>query len=393
MLHRLGNLQADRSSSATTKHTTGRIDPAWVNSYGWQGYSGQNNFLEFGKRPFADDENGGIYGDVVYASTRPFDDPQLLLQLSWEPQVPHVRINLYQEGVASDGVTQTLTLVDHTETSSFDDWAQGFRQNADGSFVMTADGKYIPNMSCPGQGTDTSTPLADPYYWFALKGQPQYLDLYNNDGTIAHPMAHDSQYKCYDGMHNWNQLQPAPYDGAYRFPSVTGLDANGKPAGTNCHLSTTAEPWGCISNPTVASGDPSSPNYDPYRAGTPMLPAGKYVVEVVVPDGFELVKEEDKNILIGDNFIAPVVQQFGGLGSIFILPDQAEVANPDNPLNSTQGLGRTTLPSHEADTGSVETFWPCVGADHIVPDYISLYPGSAENAPFAGATRKLCDRK
>ena len=36
-----------------------------------------------------------------------------------------------------------------------------------------------------------------------------------------------------------------------------------------------------------------------------MLPAGKYVVEMVVPPGYELVKEEDKNILIGDNYIAP----------------------------------------------------------------------------------------
>ena len=73
-----------------------------------------------------------------------------------------------------------------------------------------------------------------------------------------------------------------------------------------------------------------------------MLPAGKYVVEVVVPEGFELVKEEDKNILIGDNFIAPVTQQFGGLGSIFILPDQAAIgsgANPNNPQNSTIGSG------------------------------------------------------
>ena len=32
-----------------------------------------------------------------------------------------------------------------------------------------------------------------------------------------------------------------------------------------------------------------------------MLPQGKYVVEVVVPPGYELVKEEDKNILIGDD--------------------------------------------------------------------------------------------
>ena len=61
----------------------------------------------------------------------------------------------------------------------------------------------------------------------------------------------------------------------------------------------------------------------PSDDGTPMLPAGKYVVEMVVPPGYELVKEEDKNILIGDNYIAPVTQQFAGLGNIFILPDQA----------------------------------------------------------------------
>ena len=86
-----------------------------------------------------------------------------------------------------------------------------------------------------------------------------------------------------------------------------------------------------------------------------MLPAGKYVVEVVVPPGYELVKEEDKNILIGDNYIAPAAQQFGGLGNIFILPDQAAVGeayNPNNPQNPTTDLG--VQPRHEGDTGSVE---------------------------------------
>ena len=366
-----------RPSDSTQPMSTGRIDPAWVNSYGWQGYSGQSNFLEFGKKPFAPGENGGIHGHVVYASTRPFDDPTLLLQTSWEPLVPHVRINLYKEGVADDGVTPTLTLVDHTETSSFDDWAQGVR----------SDNK--PNMNCPGQGTDKSPLMPDPYFWFALKDQPQWLDLYNNSGTPQHALPYDSQYKCYDGMHNWNQLQPAPYDGAYSFPSVTSMDpATGKPLTTNCTA--------CTTNPTVSAGNPADPNFDPYRAGTPMLPSGKYVVEVVVPEGYELVKEEDKNILIGDNFIAPVTQQFGGLGSIFILPDQASVAsgyNENSAQMPTSDQGRTTLPSHESDTGSVETFWPCVGGDRVVPDYISLYPGSLEVAPFAGATRKLCDRK
>ncbi len=355
--------------SDVTNHSTGRIDPGWVDSYGWQGFSGQNSFLEFGKKPFAPGENGGIHGHVIYASTRPFDDPQLLLQLSWEPMIPHVRINLYKEGLADDGVTQTLTMVDHTETSSWDDWAQGFRSDG------------VPNMNCPGQGTDTTT-LADPYFWYAIQDQPQWLDLYNNNGTASHPAAHRSQFKCYDGMHNWNQLQPAPYDGMFKFPSVLGISpTTGNTTGTNCTI--------CGKNTDAT---------DPFRFGKEdMLPNGKYVVEVVVPPGYELVKEEDKNILIGDNFIAPVTQQFGGLGSIFILPDQAEVSsqfNANNPNNSTSNLGRNpNLPSHEGDTGTIETYWPCVGTPRIVPDFISLFPGSGEVAPFAGEKRNLCDRK
>src|SRR5262249_27306341 len=119
------------------------------------------------------------------------------------------------------------------------------------------------------------------------------------------------------------------------------------------------------------------------------------VVEVVVPAGYELVKEEDKNILIGDNYIAPATVQFPGLaGAVYILPDQAEIAahyNPNNPQNPTQNLGAS--PRHEGDTGSIESFWPCVGATRVVPDFISLFPQSGEVSPFAGATRPLCDRK
>jgi hypothetical protein len=143
----------------------------------------------------------------------------------------------------------------------------------------------------------------------------------------------------------------------------------------------------------VKNNDPA----DPFRFGKEdMLPAGKYVVEMVMPPGYELVKEEDKNILIGDNYIAPVSQEFAGLGNIFILPDQASVAasfNANNPQMPTTDQGRTTLPSTEADTGSVEQLWPCVGQMRVVPDYISLFPQSGEVAPFAGATRPLCDRK
>src|SRR6267378_347442 len=368
---------ADCPTGDTAGGSTGRVDPPIVHpygsTYGWQGFSGQNSFIEFGKMPFPAGDNGGINGHVVYASTRPFDDPSLLLQLSWEPQIPHVTINLYQEGTAADG-SQSLRLVDTTQTSSWDDWAQGFYPNTN-----------KPYMNCPGQGRDTGT-TAD-IFFFTLLNQPDYLDLYNSQhgGPAVHTLPNNSQFKCYDGMHNWNQVQPAPYDGFYQFPSIIGRNpTTGAPTGAGSVNGTPGTRPG--SNCTICVRNAND--------GTPMLPAGKYVVEVVVPPNYELVKEEDKNILIGDTYIAPVTQQFAGLGNIFIIPDQAAVGasyNANNALNPTTDMG--SQPRHEGDTGSVESFWPCVGASRIVPDYISLFPQSQEVAPFAGATRNLCDRK
>ncbi len=370
---------ADCPTGDTAGGSTGRVDPPTpFGTEGWQGFSGQNNFVEFGKKPFAAGETGGIHGEVIYASTRPFDDPSLLIHTSWTPDVPGVTINLYKEGTAPDGST-SLTLVDTTKTSSWDDYAQGFR--SDGN----------PNMNCPGQFTDTTTP--SDLFFFTIYQQPMWLDVYAHGGTPTHTIPNNSQYKCYDGMHNWNQVQPAPYDGYYTFPSVTAIDnTTGKWTGSNCTA--------CVTNPDASDsfryGGSTTPVAWTSGHGAPMLPPGKYVVEMIVPPGYELVKEEDKNILIGDNYIAPVTQQFAGLGNIFILPDQAEINalfNANNPQNPTQTLGRTTLPSHEGDTGSVEEFWPCVGALRTVPDFISLFPQSGEVSPFAGATRNLCDRK
>ena len=189
-------------------------------------------------------------------------------------------------------------------------------------------------------------------------------------------------------MHNWNQVQPAPYDGMYKFPSIVGRDpTTGVPAGTGSTNGTAGSMPG--TNCTICVADPTD--------GTPMLPAGKYVVEVVVPPGYELVKEEDKNILIGDNYIAPVTQQFAGLGNVFIMPDQAVGQRELQPQQRPESDTRTSADEHcrvmRATRAASKSFWPCVGAARVVPDYISLFPASQEVAPFAGATRNLCDRK
>ena len=269
-------------------------------------------------------------------------------------------------------------------------------------------------MSCPGQGTAANGSPNQDLFYFTLFDQPNYLDWYNsvhNGGTL-HTLPYNSQYKCYDAMHIWNQVQPAPYDGRYFFPSSLGIDpASGKlntaltggvggngpgttgfttasMPGTNCTV--------CVSNPDST---------DKYRFGTPMLPPGKYVVEVIMPPGYEIYKEEDKNLLIGDNYIAPVTQEFGGLGAyIFILPDQANVAslydpnangyNPSNFQDQTTSLSlQDGLSGVPGFPGFQDPNWPCVGEMRVVPDYLSLFPQAKEVAPFAGATRPLCDRK
>ncbi|HEY8973155.1 MAG TPA: choice-of-anchor D domain-containing protein, partial [Burkholderiaceae bacterium] len=370
--------------SAAKGASTGMISPPqpFGTTMAWQGMLGQNTFMEFPVKPFNPGENGGINGQVVYASTRPFDDPTMLLQLSWEPGVANVKVNLYSETVDASGNTK-LQLVDTTMSASFDDWAQGFRKDASGNYVKAADGtSYVPNMNCPGQ--DASSP-----FFATLKNSKMWLDAADATGNKK-PLAYQSQFKCYDGWSQLNQAQPAPYDGKYSFPSVNTVGADGKPASTNCHMYSDAEPWGCKLN---LAASPSDWDYN-----KPVLVAGKYVVEVVVPAGYELVKEEDKNILLGDVFIAPVTQQFAGFGNVFIMPDQATINanyNQHNPgnINLTSNLGSVTFPRHEGDTGSIEAYWPCVGAERIVPDLNSLYPQAGQASPFAGAKRRLCDRK
>jgi hypothetical protein len=284
-------------ANPTTALSSGAIIPpqSFGPSMAFQSLLGQSVFMEFGMRAMKPGENGGIQGHVIYASTRPFDDPQLLLQLSWEPGVANVQVNLYQEGTDANG-QPTLSLVDTTKTTSWDDWAQGFRRDASGNPIQTTytytDASntsqtvtgYVPNMNCPGQ--DPTSP-----FFQTLRGSTQWLDQ-SNPKT---PLAADSLFKCYDGWSQLNQVQPAPYDGKYTFPSIVNIDkTTGRPApganGTNCKI--------CSPNPVD---------------GWPMLPNGKYVVEVIVPKGYELVKEEDKNILMGDIYVAPVTVQFPGV--------------------------------------------------------------------------------
>jgi hypothetical protein len=122
---------------------------------------------------------------------------------------------------------------------------------------------------------------------------------------------------CFDGLRNFNQARPAVFDGGYAFDSIC-TDTGGM-------------------NPTDGS---CTSFFSP-------MPVGNYVVEVIPPPGYEILKPEDKNVDFGDEYVpAPA-----------LLP-----------------------PS-------------CVGAPHTVPLFLTLFPDEEIPAPFAGTARPLCDKK
>ncbi|MCP4340605.1 MAG: hypothetical protein GY799_17390, partial [Desulfobulbaceae bacterium] len=115
---------------------------------------------------------------------------------------------------------------------------------------------------------------------------------------------------CYDGLRNWNQVRPAVFDGGYAFgPQFDLADyPTGFPA------------WIVPSTTDATIG---------YMA------AGTYVVEVVPPPGYEVIKSQDRNVDFGNEYVP----------SLLLLPA------------------------------------PCVGPDYEVSAFLSLFPGV--EAPLA----------
>jgi large repetitive protein len=105
------------------------------------------------------------------------------------------------------------------------------------------------------------------------------------------------------------------------------------------------------------------------------LPAGKYVVRVVPPRGYKIVKEEDKNVDFGDEYIP---QEFN---------------LPGYPLGDGSA-GAPTKPGAAYEPLAVPF---CVGSLHEVADELALFPDVATaygNGPgVPGDQRPLCDQK
>jgi hypothetical protein len=226
-------------------------------------YAGNNNKIDWGKKAYAKNENGGISGIVYYATTRAENNPAYAVGEEWEPGIPNVQVNLYtdadRDGKRDDqNGDDIIDENDIIQTAYTDSW-------------------------------DNSLPTGCVGEQQIIYGEP-VMD-------------------CAETIQTYNQVRPAVFDGGYAFASYF--------------------PGGMTSGAEEVEG----------------LPTGNYIVEVIPPDGYVLVKEEDKNVDYGDEFTP-------------------------TPM---------ALPI------------PCVGEDHLVPDTLSLFEDI--EAPFAGQMKPLCDRK
>ncbi len=305
-------------------------EPGQVLTLAVQNYLTQTNAIDWGKNFYGpgldgipdtiDDENGGISGIVYYAVTRAENDPRFAAAEEWEPGIPNVQLNLYHDDVVPFGKIDCL--------DGNGDPLPEAQQMICTPELADIDNPPFDNFPGDEDIDHNSNSILD--YGDAV--QVAYTDSWDDNkptGCIQDPpVIHGAPAnRCADNYGTWNQVRDGIFDGGFAF---------------NDHYER-----------GMRVGVPASDEPIPLQSGT-------YIVEVGTPYGYTLVREEDKNVDFGDEFIP-----------------------------STQALPPI-----------------CVGDDRVVPDYFSLWTDDSGAllpdisfdpadlaAPYAGEVRPLCDRK
>ncbi|NTV94766.1 MAG: hypothetical protein HGA75_05045 [Thiobacillus sp.] len=320
-----------------------RVEQGVILLEGMQTFLGQTNHIEWGKKAYVGDENGGIAGIVQYGITRAEDDPKNGTAETWEPGIPRVQVNLFLDcdgdgkpdkpGALGNGTCEAGGLSSPAlaggndyvyDPPDVDNYPFCWRDPASCGLAAPAMGPEDRKRSRTGGATEFS--YGDVFTWGSNpdNGGAPYVGLGKTDdwddalptncptgpsGAYTIPYGSDAGFAldCYDGLRAWNQLRPAVFDGGYAFGSV---------------------------------------------AGQSNLPNVKYIVEAVAPPGYFHQGNGDKNVTFGDT-LAP-----------------APLAEPN----------------------------ACVGMDLPVPQYLTLFPAVQDPNPLynpanPAATWKKCDMK
>jgi hypothetical protein len=277
-------------------------------------YADQTNIIDWGKVDYQTGENGGLSGVIVYATTRAEDDPQLAATDPWEPGIPRVQVNLYadwnNDGVIDDADGNGVIELADVDNYPFQ-WAPQYQFLDDGTPNPIWTGKPGPEdinrsgnkVFSRGDALNIATSDSwDDNMPVGCQGPVQFV--------YGQPVR-----ECAETLQTWNTARPGVFDGGWAFTTYF----------------TFAEP----------------------AVETP-LPGGRnYIVEAVPPPGYEVAKEEDRNVDFGDTY-------------------------EPSPL---------AIPA------------PCVGTpanqqpSHVVPQFLTLFPGAQIPAFKAGQATPLCNMK
>jgi hypothetical protein len=234
-------------------------------------FGGQTNTIDWGKANYGPGEGGGLSGVVYYDTTRAENDPRYCAPEPWQPGIPRVQINLYQD-VNMDGVIDDVNGDGGVTPADVDNYPFGWQ---DGSAPRGAEDTDQNNDNTFDGGDAIAITHTDSWNDNFPTGCPGPVQTVH--GVILP--------ECVETNRTWNQLRPGVFDGGYAFMSYTpgGVDSG---------------------NPEVIG-----------------LPKGYYVVEAAPPKGFLIVKEEDKNVDFGDTPIPELPPPFC-LGEPHVVPPE-----------------------------------------------------------------------
>ena len=107
-------------TSPCIETVTHRVETGPVLLEAFQGFIGQTNTFQWGKRHYPDGENGGITGVVFYDVTRAENNPELAAAEVWEPGIPGVTVNCIRARPGQVPNTGDDVLLNTTVTDSWD---------------------------------------------------------------------------------------------------------------------------------------------------------------------------------------------------------------------------------------------------------------------------------
>jgi len=211
---------------------------------GFNGFAGNTNVFEWGKKEYGPGENGGITGVVYNQVTRAENDPRYATPETWETGIPRVQVNLYRADALN--VIQDTNGESGIQLADVDNQPLGWQDNptAKGPEDIDRNGNGSFDMGDAIEVAHTDS-------WDDSLPEGCRGDSLSARGLLPPGV-------CYDNLHNWAQVRPAVFDGGYGF------------------------------------GYPFSDQY---------LAPGNYVVEANTPAGYFHQDEASKNVDFGDTFV------------------------------------------------------------------------------------------